>query len=239
MEVKHRLLNFKDMYIYQDDDWFNFSLDSVILTNFVNFRKDDKKLLDMCTGNAPIPMMLAVYNDISIVGVEIQKEIYNLAIKSVKENKLNDKITILNDDIINLPKKFNSGTFDIITCNPPYFKTNDSSYTNKDEIKRIARHEIKINLDKIFEISRYLLKSNGRIFLVHRPERLCEIILVMKKHGFEAKKVMFVHSRPESAANMVLIEASVNGSHGLKVLPPMFTHNKDNTYTEVVRKMFD
>lgn len=239
MEVKHRLLNFKDMYIYQDDEWFNFSLDSVILTNFVNFRKDDKNLLDMCTGNAPIPMMLAIKHDISITGVEIQKEIYELAIRSVRENGLENKINIINDDIINLPKSFNPGSFDIITCNPPYFKVENNSYINRDEIKRIARHEIKINLDNIFQVSRYLLKSNGRIFLVHRPERLSEIIITMKKYAFEAKKIMFVHSRPDNNANMVLIEASLNGSSGLKILPPMWTHNEDKTYTNEIRKMFD
>ncbi len=239
MEVKHRLLNFKNMYIYQDDDWFNFSLDSVLLTNFVNFRKKDKNLLDMCTGNAPIPMMLATKNDIFITGVEIQKEIYDLAVKSINENGLNNRINLINDDICNLSKKFNPGSFDIITCNPPYFKVDKNSYINNDEIKRIARHEIKINLDKIFETSRYLLKSNGKIFLVHRPERLSEIILIMKKYGFEVKKIKFVYSRPENIANMVLIEASFNGSTGLKVLPPVWTHNEDRTYTDEIKKMFD
>lgn len=239
MEIKHRLLNFKDMYIYQDDEWFNFSLDSVVLTNFVNIQKNDKKLLDMCSGNAPIPMMLADKYDISITGVEIQKQIFDLAVKSIKENKLEGKIEMLNNDICDLPTMYKPGHFDIITCNPPYFKVNKDSWTNLNEIKRIARHEIKIDLDKIFNVSRYLLKSNGRFFLVHRPERLSEIFQIMKKYSFEPKRMRFVHTDKSSFSNMVLIEASVNGSTGLKVEPPLWTHNDDKTYTDEVRKMFD
>lgn len=159
MEVKHRLLNFSNKVIYQNDDWFLFSLDSLLLANFVTLRKSDKKILDLCTGNAPVAMFLAMKSKASIVGVELQKEIYDLGKKSVIENGMDKQITLINDDIRNISKYYETDSFDVITCNPPYFKFNDTKMVNENKIKSIARHEIMCNLDNILEISKKCLEQ--------------------------------------------------------------------------------
>ena len=151
MEVKNRLLNF-DMFIYQNDDWFTLSLDSVLLANFVTINMTDKKILDLCTGNAPIPLLLSNRTKNKVIGVELQKEIYDLAVKSVKVNKLDSQIELINDDINNISGRYESDFFDIITCNPPFFVTNNDKLLNDNDIKTIARHEVSVCLEEAIRL---------------------------------------------------------------------------------------
>lgn len=239
MEVKNRLLNFDNMIIYQNDDWFLFSLDSVLLANFVNINLTDKKIIDFCTGNGPVPMFLSYKTKNEILGVELQKEIYDLAVKSINENNLNERIKILNEDVKNLINIFDGDSFDIITCNPPYFKTDNKDLLNDNDIKTVARHEVKLNLDDIFKTARYLLKNGKKIVMVHRPDRLIEIIDIMKKYGFEPKRIKLCYPKEGEDANILLIEAVKNGKRGLKVESPLIVHNEDGSYVDEIRRMFE
>ncbi|MCI5835985.1 MAG: tRNA1(Val) (adenine(37)-N6)-methyltransferase [Firmicutes bacterium] len=235
MKVKNYLLGYKNMYIMQDTEMFNFSLDSVLLANFVTINKSDKSILDIGTGNAPIPLILTNRTNAKITGVEIQKESYELALESVEINKLENQIKIINDDINNFYKNCESDSFDIITCNPPFFKnviTNDSNY------KLLARHEKTLNLEQILIIAKKLLKNNGVIALVNRPERMIDIITEMKNNNIEPKKIQLVYPFKGKNANILLIEGSKNGKPGLKILPPLFAHNNDGSYTEEIKKFF-
>lgn len=227
------------MIIYQNDDWFSFSLDSVLLANFVNINFTDKKIIDFCTGNAPIPMLLTYKTKNEIVGIELQKEIYDLAVKSIKENNLEDKIKIINEDVNNLSNIYESESFDIVICNPPYFKTKNKELLNDNDIKTIARHEVKLNLDDIFRQARYLLKNGKKLVMVHRPDRLIEIIDIMKKYNFEPKRIKLCYPKENEDANILLIEAVKNGKSGLKVEKPIIIHNEDGSYVEEVRAMFE
>ena len=128
MIVKNNLLNFKDAYIYQDTDYFKFSLDSLLLANFVTINLRDKNILDIATGNAPIPMLLSFRTKANIYGVEIQKSVFDLGVKSIIENKMDKQITIINDDAKNVINLFCDDYFDVITCNPPYFDTSNIQY---------------------------------------------------------------------------------------------------------------
>lgn len=239
MEVKNRLLNFDNKYIYQNDEWFLFSLDSLLLANFVNINFTDKKIIDFCTGNAPVPMLLSYKTGNEIIGVELQEEIYNLAIKSINENNLEAQIKIINNDVNNLNNIYEAESFDIITCNPPYFKTKNKDLLNNNDIKTIARHEVRLNLDDIFKQARYLLKNGKKLVMVHRPDRLIEIINIMKKYGFEPKRIKLCYPKEGMDANILLIEAVKNGKSGLKVESPLIIHNEDGSYTDVVRSMFE
>ena len=235
MKVKNYLLGYKNMYIMQDTEMFNFSLDSVLLANFVTINKSDKSILDIGTGDAPIPLILTNRTNAKITGVEIQKESYELALESVEINKLENQIEIINDDINNFYKNCESDSFDIITCNPPFFKnviTNDSNY------KLLARHEKTLNLEQILIIAKKLLKNNGVIALVNRPERMIDIITEMKNNNIEPKKIQLVYPFKGKNANILLIEGSKNGKPGLKILPPLFAHNNDGSYTEEIKKFF-
>lgn len=239
MEVKNRLLNFDNMVIYQNDEWFSFSLDSVLLANFVNINFTDKKIVDFCTGNAPVPMLLSYKTENQIIGVELQKEVYDLAIKSVCENKLENRIKIINEDVNNLSNLYDGDSFDIITCNPPYFKTENKELLNDNDIKTIARHEIKLNLEDILKQAKYLLKNGKRLVMVHRPDRLIEIIDMMKKYGFEPKRIKLCYPKVGMDANILLIEGVKNGKSGLKIESPLIIHNEDGSYTDEVRAMFE
>ena len=137
----------------------------------------------------------------------------------------------------NLKNMYTSDSVDVITCNPPYFKYSSTSNINEDEHKVIARHEKMITLDDILSLARYLLKNNGCIVMVHRTDRLIEIINAFQKYGLEVKKIRFVYPRINSESNMVLIEGRKNGKVGLKLLPPLYVHDNNN-YTDEVMTMF-
>ena len=149
MKLRNRLLNFSDKIIYQDNDCFLFSLDSVLLANFVTVKLNDKKIIDLCSGNAPVPMLLSFRTKARIFGVEIQKYIYDMGMESVYENKMEKQITMLNQDVNKLCGYFESCEFDVVTCNPPYFKYNDNSLVNDNNEKTIARHEVCVKLEEI------------------------------------------------------------------------------------------
>lgn len=232
------LVYFKDIKIVQDKDYFNFSLDSILLPNFVEITRKTKKILDMCTGNAPIPLILSTKTDAKIYGVELQKEVYDLAKETIKINKLDNQIELINDNIKNLKKIFDTETFDIITCNPPYFKKKDDSIINENKIKSIARHEIEMELEDVMMISKALLKNEGSLVLVHRTDRLIEIIELMKKHNIEPKRMRLIYPKVNMESNLVLIDGRKNGKEGLKILPPLYIHNDDNSYTSEVLEMF-
>lgn len=232
------LVYFKDIKIVQDKDYFNFSLDSVLLPNFVEIPKKTNKILDMCTGNAPIPLILSTKTNAKIYAVELQKEIYDLAKKTIKINSLDNQIELVNENIKNLKKIFNTETFDIITCNPPYFKKKHDSIINENKVKSIARHEIEMELEDVMIISKALLKNEGSLVLVHRTDRLIEIIELMKKHNIEPKRMRLIYPKVNTESNLVLIDGRKNGKEGLKILPPLYIHNKDNSYTSEVLEMF-
>ena len=232
------LVYFKDIKIVQNKDYFNFSLDSVLLPNFVEITKKTSKILDMCTGNAPIPLILSTKTTAKIYAIELQKEVYSLAEETIKINKLENQIKLINDNIKNLKKFFNTETFDIITCNPPYFKKKDGSIINENKVKSIARHEIEMELEDVMIISKALLKNEGSLVLVHRTERLIEIIELMKKYNIEPKRMRLIYPKVNTESNLVLIDGIKNGKDGLKILPPLYIHNEDNSYTKEVLEMF-
>lgn len=239
MKVINYLLGYKNLKIYQDTEMFRFSLDSILLPNFVTIRTRIEKILDIGCGNAVIPIILSTKTSAHITGVEIQKESYDLAIESVEINNLSNRIQILNQDINEYYKECESDVYDVITCNPPYFKVHDNSRLNNNITKTIARHEDNLNLNNIFFIAKKLLKNNGVIAIVHRPERLVEIIENMRKNNIEPKRIKFVYPKHNKECNTVLIEGSKNGKPGLKIEEPLFVHDDNNNYSVDVLKYFE
>jgi len=232
------LLGYENLKIYQNDEMFRFSIDSVLLPNFVTLRKNTKKILDIGTGNAVVPLILTNLTNATIDGVEIQKEVYNLGVDSVKYNSLEDKIHLYNIDVNEFYKHLQSDCYDTITCNPPFFKVNEQSIMNLSDYKKIARHEITLNLDDVFHIAKKLLKNNGNIAIVHRTERLVDIIEMMKKYNIEPKKIQYVYSNLNSVSNILLIEGVKNGKPGVKVLNPLYIYDKNGHYTTQILNYF-
>lgn len=238
MIVRNRLLNFGDNIIYQDDDYFLFSLDSMLLANFVNIRLTDKKIIDLCSGNAPVPMLLSFRTKARIFGVELQNNIYKMGLDSVTQNGMDKQISLINDDVNNVENLFESGSFDVVTCNPPYFKYKEDSLINVNEGKAIARHEITLKLEEVIRNASYLLKNNGTFAIVHRPERLMEIIKFMQKYNIEPKRLRMVYPKENKDANIILVEGVKNGRSGLKIEKPLIIYDNNNRYVVEVRKMF-
>ena len=238
MKVRNRLLNFGDMIIYQDNDYFLFSLDSVLLANFVTIKLTDKKIIDLCSGNGPVPMLISFRTKARIFGVELQKYIYDMGLESIKENGLGKQIEFINEDVKNLDKIYESESFDVVTCNPPYFKYQENSLINENEGKAIARHEVYVKLEDIISTSQYLLKNGGTFAMVHRPDRLIEIINLMQKYGIEPKKIRLVYPKENKNANMLLIEGIKNGKSGLKVEKALIVYDNKCNYVDEIRKMF-
>ena len=239
MEVKNYLLGYEDMYIYQNTDYFNFSLDSVLLPNFVTLNKSTKKILDIGCGNAPIPLYLTLRTDAHIVGVEVQEESYDLGIRSIKENNLEERIDLHLSNLIDVHEKIGRNNFEIVTCNPPFFKVGDN-HINPNDRKAIARHEVLATLDDIVKEASILLNPKGRLAMVHRPDRLGEILEVFKKYKIEPKRLRFVYPKIGGDCNHILIEGIKDGSlGGLIVLPPLIVYNEDGVWTEEVIRIYN
>lgn len=238
MKVKNRLLD-TDLVIYQDDDWFKFSLDSVLLSKFVTINLRHKKIIDLATGNAPIPLLLTFRTNADIYGVEYQECVYELANQSVLENNKDNHIKLICGDVRELKKKFESDSFDVVTCNPPYFKTSNDEFLNDNSVKSLARHEVTLTLDDVLEQASYLLKNGGIFAMVHRTERFVEIIQKMQQYNIEPKRVQFVYPKNGRDSDLFLIEGIKNGKSGMKMLTPLIVHNEDNTYTEEVLEILN
>ena len=226
--VKNDLFDYPNRYIYQIADGFKFSLDSILLAEYTKLTKN-AKILDMCTGNAPVPLIISTKTDSEIIGFEIQKNIAELAQKSIELNHLTKQITIINDDIKNIAIYYKEETFDIITCNPPYFKDCNKNKATKNDYLAIARHEVTINIEDIFKIAFKFLKNNGILYMVHRPNRLDDIIYYARANKISVKELQLITTKKDREPNIVLIKCVKNGNASIKV-KPVICVDKLSTY---------
>lgn len=236
MERLDDILGYKNLKIYQNSDYFAFSLDSIILANYSTIRLRDKKIVDFCTGNGVIPLIVSQRTNADIYGVEIQKKIADLAEKSVIYNKKDKQIKIINENIKDFSLK-NISKFDLVLCNPPYFKKNEKSSLNESYEKMIARHEILINIGEVCDCAKKVLKDNGNLCLVHRSDRLMEILEVLRKNNFEPKRLKFVYETLEKESTLVLIEAQKLGKVGLKIDKPLILYDQEGNLTEEYQRL--
>ena len=209
-------LELNGLKIIQDTDMFCFGIDAVMLANFVNCKKD-VKVVDLCTGNGVIPILLSEkISATEITGVEIQEKVAALAEENVRLNGLEEKIKILNQDLKTITELLGKSKFDVVTCNPPY-RTNGCGIQNEADTKAIARHEILCSLEDVIRVSADLLKPLGKFFMVHRPDRLCDILCCMREYKIEPKVLQFVQHDKTSAPTHILIEGVYGAKRYLKV----------------------
>lgn len=215
--IKNDLFDYKNRYIFQIEKSFKFSLDSVLLSEYIKVTNQKEIICDFCMGLAPIPLILSTKYKNKIVGIELQKEIYDLSKKSIEYNKLNEQIKVINDDINNVNKYFKNQSVDIITCNPPFFNVNDKSIINEDEITKISRHEVKLKLEDIFKMSSIILKDNGKLYMVHRPDRIDEIILLANMYNMNVKEIINVITNDKLGIKTILVKCVKNSQKGVKI----------------------
>ena len=231
MERLDDILGYDDLKIYQNSEYFSFSLDSIILANYSLIRLRDKKIVDLCTGNGVIPIILSKRTKSNIIGVEIQEKLCDLARKSILYNDLTSRISIINQDIKNYSNE-NLNTFDLVLCNPPYFKVESSSKFNLSYEKMIARHEIMLNLSDLCDCAKKLLKENGTFCIVHRSERLMDILSEFRKNGIEPKIVQFVYENVNKESYLVIVHGQKSGKSGLKIVKPIILYNLDGSMSD-------
>jgi len=227
-----------DVKIIQNREVFSYSIDSVLLSRFPKL-PNRGMIVDLCAGNGAVGLFASTRTKASIVGVEIQERLADMAERSIQLNGLSDRMFMITDDLKNLPQYFPGSKIDIILCNPPYFKVDEHSNLNESRHYLLARHEISTNLDQICHVAQRTLKSNGRLAMVHRPDRFLDIIETMKQYNLAPKRIQFVYPKRHKEANMLLIEAIKDGSlDGLKILPPLFIHEEDGSYTPEIHEIY-
>ena len=232
-------LEIENLKIIQRKDGFCFGIDSVILSDFAKNIKNGSNVLDLGTGTGILGFLLIAKTELKkVIGVEVQTEIADMALRSIKMNNLEDKFEIINSNIKDLDKKLKLDNYDAIVTNPPYKKLN-SGAINENKIKLISRHEVEANLSDFIKISFKLLKDKGSLFMVHRAERLVDILSEMRAYKMEPKRIKFVYSYKDSDCKLVLIEAIKNGKSFVKIESPLYVYNEDKTYTEQVLKIYN
>ena len=223
--------------IIQNTQQFCFGMDAVLLSGYA-YAKQSEKVLDLCTGNGIIPILMAAETKAErIVGIEIQKEVARLAQRSVAANGLSDRVNIICADIKEAEDYLQAGIFDVVTCNPPYMIENHG-IKNPDSPRAIARHELLCTFDDVARIAARMLKPGGRMFLIHRPFRLTDIFETLTKYDLEPKRMKLVHPYVNREPNMVLIEAGYGGRRRLTVERPLIVYESPNCYTKEIYDIY-
>lgn len=226
-------LNIGGYKIIQTKAGFCFGSDAVLLSKFAAFKKGDK-VLDLCTGTGIIPVLCWAKNSLaSIDAVEIMPHIASMAQRTMELNQLSDKIRVINADLKDCVELFGKRQFDAVICNPPYMNKGGGLVNPKDFLA-IARHEIMCTLDDVVRISADMLKQHGKLFMVHRADRLCDVISTFRKYSIEPKRLSMVQPNSKSAPNLILIEGTLYGKAQLKITPPVCMYDDEGNYIQQI-----
>ncbi len=231
-------LQYKNLKIIQNKKGFCFGIDSILLSDFAKKIKKNAKVLDLGTGSGIIATLLCEKTMLKeIIGIEKQKEVYEMAQRSIKLNNLENKFKIINEDIINLNKIFEKNTFDVIVTNPPY-KKKGTGMKNEEEQKIIARHETTATLEDLIKIARDLLKDKGEFYMVNRPERLVDTLNSMRKYKIEPKNLRLIYANAKAEPKMFLIKGIKNAKSFLKIEKNLYIYEENGEYTEEINKIY-
>ncbi len=222
--------------IIQNPSGFCFGIDAVLLSSFVIASNNDT-VVDLGTGTGIIPLLLSAKTSAKkIYGIEIQKDVADMANRSVQMNKVEDKISIINDDLKNAHTHISGSSVDIITTNPPYMAVGTGEIS---PTRSISRHEIACSLEDVILCASKLLKNKGKMFLVHRANRLVDIINVMRKYKLEPKRLRCVHPYPNKKANLILVEGRKNAGCEINIMKPLIVRNENGEYTEEIYDIYE
>lgn len=237
--LEHERLDYlmkEHLRIIQNDEVFSFSTDALLLGHFTEVRKNDS-IMDLCSGNGVVPLLLSYKTKRQIDGIEIQHLLIDMANRSIAFNQLTAQIQMYEMDLKAVRTQFKPSQYSLVTCNPPYFKSNQLHQHQKNAHK-IARHEIMCSLEDCCIAARHLLKQGGRLVMVHRAERLMDVLSNMRDSGIEPKKLYFVYSKKEKDAQTIVVEGRKGGNQGLTIQPPFYIYNEDGTYTSEMREVY-
>ncbi len=231
-------LQYKGLKIIQDSEGFCFGVDAVLLANMAK-TATSKKTIDLCSGNGIVALLLAGKTQTEkIYALELQQKAASLAKESVELNNLSERVNVICDDLKNVRNIFERAEFDVVTCNPPYMK-NTCGITNDNDALRLSRHEIACTLEDVIDAAAYLLKPGGKLFMVHRPERLVDIFCSMRERKIEPKYMQMVHPNASKKPNIVLVEGTYMGGRELKMLEPIYVYDENGKYTKQIDSIYE
>lgn len=231
-------LELNNLKIIQNTTGFCFGMDSILLSDFAKNIKPNSKVIDLGTGTGILPILLSSKTKASkIIGIEIQPDVANMANRSVALNNLKNKVEIICENIKNLKSIFSLSSFDAVITNPPY-KLLGTGKINESETKLISRHEVKANLEDFISISSYLLKENSSLYMVHRTERLVDVLCICRKYKLEPKELKFIQANCDKSSNLFLIKATKNAKPFLKIDKPLYIYNSDGNYTNELLQIY-
>ena len=229
----------KNYKILQKIDHYSMSTDSFLLPYFANVPKNSKKkIIELCSGNGGISIILREKSQAQIEMLEIQEDLVELSRRSIELNKLTG-INVKNGDIKKIKDYYKPSSFDYVICNPPYFPVDNMPNQREKFNHNISRHEILCNLSDVIKSIKYLLKQNGKFSLVHRTYRISDIISECEKNSLAIKRIRFVYSKESSDnSKIVLVEGSISNVSDIKVEQPLYIYKEDDTYTEEMKKVY-
>lgn len=229
-------LHLKDLKIIQDDNFFKFGIDAVLLSDFSKIKKN-KTVIDFGTGNGIIPLLLfGKYENIKIKGLELLEELSRLAIKNVELNELRENIEIINGDIKKATEIFGRCSADYVVSNPPYMK--GDGLLNENMYKRIARHEMACTLRDVIDQASAILKDKGVLYMIHRTNRLTDAVFEMRRASIEPKIIRFISKKETCAPNLFLVKGIKNAAPDLIIEKTLYVYNIDNKYTEEIERIY-
>ena len=232
-------LEYKGLKIIQNKEGFCFGIDSVLISDYAKRIKKNSTIVDLGTGTGIISILLSKKQEnLKIYGIEIQKDVAEMAERSVKLNRLEDSIKIINDNLKNLENYFSMNSVDAIVTNPPY-KKNNTGLKSDDYRNLVSRHEIECTLEDIINVSKKVLKDKGELYMINRAERLVDIIYLLRKNKIEPKEIRFVHSKENEPPTLVLIRAVKNAGEFLKIEKPLIIYDNEGNYTEEILEIYN
>ena len=230
-------LQLNGLQLIQKEQGFRFGVDAVLLSHFANVKKKHR-VIDLCTGTGIVSFLVyGKYKPQEVIGLEIQDDMVEMANRSSKLNDTSDIVKFVQGDLKDKALLDSLGRFDVVTVNPPY-KLNNAGILNPNDKLAIARHEIMCNLEDVIVSARRLLKDNGRMFIVHRPERLADIFGLMRKYNIEPKRVKMIHPNAKKAPNIVLVEGQRDGGAFLKWDEPLYVYDENGNYSKEIDKIY-
>lgn len=230
-------LQCKGYKLIQKPQGFCFGMDAVLLANYAKTKKG-QRVLDLCTGSGVIPILMAAKSEAdTYVGLELQEAYADMAMRSVKYNHLENRVSIIQADLKDIRDIYDANTFSVVTVNPPYM-INQHGLKNEFEPKTIARHEVTVTLDDVVSAASHVLKQNGYFYMIHKPFRLAEIFRVMKEYHIEPKRMRMVQPYQDKEPTMVLVEGVKGAKERIIVEPPLIVYKDVNEYTDEIYQIY-
>lgn len=225
------------LHIVYEDALFPPGTDSFLLSSLPRL-KPGLRVCDLGCGTGLLGLLLLQrQSGLRVTGLELQTAAVALAQKAIEKNNLQDALTVMECDLRDVRSRFKTGSFDLVVCNPPYYPPQSGSVSDNPALQK-ARAETTCTLEDVCRAAAYLLRWGGSFCLVHKPERLTDLLCTLRQTAIEPKRLRFVCKTADSAPSLLLLEGRRGGKPGLTLEPPLILQNPDGTPTPEVDAIY-